>query len=103
MTPCPFCGHMASPPADVQRPTTPLTDEELTALVERIGRHERSDCLPDDISLRLIADLRAARAEMERLREELAVADDAVIAVLAEVAERAGHPVVAARLDKPAF
>lgn len=50
---------------------------------------------------RLIAGLRASRAEVERLRAALELADNAAVAALAEVAERAGHPDLAARLDGP--
>ena len=49
------------PPADVQRPE-PLTEEEL-ARIERGGL-----LLLVDNKYRLIADLRASRAEVERLR-----------------------------------
>ena len=60
------------PPADVQCPTTPppLTDEELAAIEARAQRYEHLgvfDCVP-----RLVADLRASRAEVERLRESYA-------------------------------
>ena len=51
------------PPADVQRPTPPLTDEELAA----IERGVTDDCYTNLAEVgRLIADLRASRAEMER-------------------------------------
>ena len=66
------------PPADVQRPAPPLTDEELakcTALAERCP----DSASPGhwDLAMhwvpRLIADLRASRAEVERLNRLRAV------------------------------
>ena len=51
------------PPAGVQRPTAPLTDEELAS----IERGVTDDCYTNLAEVgRLIADLRASRAEMER-------------------------------------
>lgn len=66
----------------------PLTDEQLTAWEERYARFAAVECGPDEfcteddpcpnhdsyfaaaVMPRLIADLRASRAEVERLREQ---------------------------------
>ena len=55
--------------ADVQRPTPPLTEEEF--IRDALWRgNPTEDAVEGETALdRIIADLRASRAEVERLRE----------------------------------